>query len=274
MGLRLPKKIIPGGSDFRDSWLNKMLGGGREPYSIILRYPLNFGVWISGVGLGGIGLSASCVALLPPEILPFRAVLRKSLPSRTTSPICVGESMGKGVEPLPIPCLDFVCTDRADAPLYAGWVSQPCTAYHAPPDCLSDCLALVKGQSAGLAESSHRASDINELPRCGFKHKGVKMPRLCLLDTEYTALLVPKHPFPCDLLGFGVGDKPSVHGFTESHAVRVSGVCLPVFSEPTQGGFGHLADGRSPPFAYWTNCVSRLGCGFWVNFGELCCHTH
>ena len=45
-----------------------MLGWGREPYSIILRYPLNFGVWISGVGLGGLGLRpcfASCVALPP-----------------------------------------------------------------------------------------------------------------------------------------------------------------------------------------------------------------
>ncbi len=131
-----------------------MLGGGREPYSIILRYPLNFGVWISGVGLGGLGLSASCVPLPPPETLPFRAVLCKSLPFQDTSPICVGESGQRGVEPLPIP-LDFVCTDRPDAPLYAGWVSQPCTAHHTPPDCLADCLALVKRESAGLAESSH-----------------------------------------------------------------------------------------------------------------------
>lgn len=97
------KKLYRGGSDFRDSWLNKMLGGGREPYSIILRYPLDFGVWISGVGLGGLGLSASCVPLPPPETLPFRAVLCKSLPFQDNSPICVGESMGKGVEPLPIP---------------------------------------------------------------------------------------------------------------------------------------------------------------------------
>jgi hypothetical protein len=252
-----------------------MLGGGREPYSIILRYPLNFGVWISGVGGGGLGLSALlCPLLPPPETLPFRAVLCKSLPSRSTPPICVGKAMGKGVEPLPIPYLDFVCTDRPDAPLYAGGVCQPRTAHHAPPDCLSDCLTLVKGQTAGLAQSSHRTTDINELPRSGFKHKGVKMPRLCLLNTEYTALLVSEHPLFSDLLGFGVADKPSIHGFTKCHAVRVSGVCLPVFGEPSQGGFGHLADGRSPPFAYWANCVWGLGCGFWVNFGELCCHTY
>jgi hypothetical protein len=49
---------------------------------------------------------------------------------------------------------------------------------------------------------------------------------------------------------------------------------LPVFGEPSQGGFGHLADGRSPPLSNWAYCVSRLGCGFWVNFGELCCHTY
>lgn len=175
----------------------------------------------------------SCVALPPPETLPFRAVLCKSLPFQDTPPICVGESMGKGVEPLPIPYLDFVCTDRADAPLYAGGVSQPCTAHHTPPNGLADGLALVKGQTAGLAQSCHTASDINELPRSGFKHKGVKMPRLCLLDTEHTALLVPKHPLSSDLLGFGVADKPSIHGFTKCHAVRVSGVCLPVFSEPS-----------------------------------------
>ena len=254
-----------------------MLGGGREPYSIILRYPLNFGVWISGVGLGGLGLSASCVPLPPPETLPFRAVLCKSLPFQDTSPICVGESGQRGVEPLPIPCLPYLesaCTHPPNPTLHAVGVCQPCTAHHTPPDCLADGLALVKGQTAGLAQSCHTASDINELPRSGFEHKGVKMPRLCLLDTEYPALLISEHPLSGDLLGFGVADKPSVHGFTESHAVRVSGVGLPVFGEPSQGGFGHLADGRSPPLSNWAYCVSRLGCGFWVNFGELCCHTY
>ena len=65
------KKLYRGGVYFRDSWLNKMLGGGREPYSIILRYPLNFGVWISGVGLGGLGLSALLCPLLRPKTSPF-----------------------------------------------------------------------------------------------------------------------------------------------------------------------------------------------------------
>ena len=231
-----------------------MLGGGREPYSIILRYPLNFGVWISGVGGGGLGLSALLCPLLRPKTSPFG--LSSVSPCHLASPPPFAwVSLGKRGRTSAHSYLDFVCTDRADAPLYAGWVCQPRTAHHTPPDCLSDCLALVKGQSAGLAQSSHRTTDINELPRSGFEHKGVKMSRLCLLDTEYSALLISEHPLSSDLLGFGVGDKPSIHGFTESHAVSVAGVCLPVFGEPTQGGFGHQADGRSPPFADWAYCV-------------------
>ena len=210
---------------------------------------------------------------LRPKPSPFGLFCVSPCPLAPPLPFAWVRARARGVEPLPIPCLDFVCTDRADAPLYAGWVSQPCTAHHTPPDCLADGLALVKRESAGLAESSHRTTDINELPRCWLKHKGVKVSRLCLLDTEHPALLISKHPLFGDLLAFGVADKPSIHGFTKCYAVRVAGVCLPVFGEPTQGGFGHLANGRPPPFANWANWVQGFGLRFLVNFGELVSHT-
>jgi hypothetical protein len=90
---------------------------------------------------------------------------------------------------------------------------------------------------------------------------------LGLLNSEHSALFIPKHSFPLDPLGFGVADKPTIHGLTESHAVAVSGVGLPVFSEPTQGWLWHLADGRAFPFANWTSGVGGLR--FLVDFGEL-----